>query len=293
MVIDPGAQRWESIGSARRKQENAMGEMLSKKVAIVTGAASGIGRATALALAEEGAAVVLADLDGDGAARAAEEIAARRGQAIGVRADMAEEADIRSMVAAAVERFGGLDILHNNAAATSSSMMHGDVDIVSMDVAIWDQAFAVNLRGPMLGCKHAIPEMLKRGGGAIVNTSSASGLAGDLARPAYGTSKGGLNALTQYVATLYGKQGIRCNAVAPGAIETPALLTNLAPEEIDIYRRSHLTPRMGRPEDIAAAVVFLASPAAAFITGQIVSVDGGLLAHHPAFAELLKRGERV
>lgn len=270
-----------------------MGEMLSKKVAIVTGAASGIGRATALALAEEGAAVVLADLDGDGAARAAEEIAARRGQAIGVRADMAEEADIRSMVAAAVERFGGLDILHNNAAATSSSMMHGDVDIVSMDVAIWDQAFAVNLRGPMLGCKHAIPEMLKRGGGAIVNTSSASGLAGDLARPAYGTSKGGLNALTQYVATLYGKQGIRCNAVAPGAIETPALLTNLAPEEIDIYRRSHLTPRMGRPEDIAAAVVFLASPAAAFITGQIVSVDGGLLAHHPAFAELLKRGERV
>ena len=268
-----------------------MDNVLSGKVAIVTGAASGIGRATAFALAQAGAAVVLADLDGERAGDAAREIAASGARAIGVHADMAKEADIRAMVEAAVAAFGGLDILHNNAAASSPALMSRDRDIVSMDVEVWDAAFAINLRGPMLGCKHAIPEMLKRGGGAIINTSSASGLAGDLARPAYGASKGGLNSLTQSVATLYGKQGIRCNAIAPGVIETAALAANIPAEEIDIYRRSHLTPRLGRPEDIAAAVVFLASPAAAFITGQILSVDGGLLAHHPAYAELSKRAD--
>ncbi|OCC25726.1 short-chain dehydrogenase [Croceicoccus estronivorus] len=266
-----------------------MEEMLSEKVAMVTGGASGIGRATSLAMARAGAAVVVADLDGTGAERVADEIVAQGYRATGVRMDASKEADIKAAIEAAVDRFGGLDILHNNAAASSPSLMNRDCDIVSMDAEVWDEAFAVNLRGPMLGCKYAIPEMLKRGGGAIINTSSASGLAGDLARPAYGASKGGLNTLTRYVATLYGKQNIRCNAIAPGVIQTPALAANISREEIEIYERSHLTPSLGRPEDIASVAVFLASPAAAFVTGQIISVDGGLLIHHPAYAEFLKR----
>ena len=152
------------------------------------------------------------------------------------------------------------------------------------------RTLAVNLRGPMLGCKHAIPELCKRGGGAIINTSSASGLVGDLARPAYGSSKAGVDSLTRYVATQYGKQGIRCNAIAPGVIETPALKANITPEQVELYKGNHLTPRLGRPEDIAGMVVFLASDAGAYVTGQILSVDGGLLSHHPTYAEFNKLG---
>ena len=268
-----------------------MTELLSGKVAIVTGAASGIGRATAIALGRAGAAVVAADLDGRGADTVAHEITAAGGQAIGVAADVAREADVAAMIASAVSRFGGIDILHNNAAASAATFMSRDRDIVSMDVDVWDTAFAVNLRGPMLGCKHAIPHMIARGGGAIVNTSSASGLQGDLARPAYGSTKGALNTLTLYVATMYGRQGIRCNAVAPGIMATPALLANMPAEDIAMYERSNLTPRLGTPDDIAAAVLFLVSPAAGFITGQVISVDGGALAHHPTYAEFLRRAE--
>lgn len=264
-----------------------MDRPLFEKVAVITGGASGIGRATAHAMAHAGAAIVVADLDGASADRVAAEITSSGGQAKGIKADIAREDDIQRMIDAAVTVFGGLDILHNNAAASSPGLMAQDLDIAGMEIAVWDEVMAVNLRGPMLGCKHAIPHMLKRGGGAIINTSSVSGLSGDLARPAYGTSKGGLNALTLYVATLYGKQGIRCNAIAPGVMETPALTANVPPEQIDIYRRSHLTPRLGRPEDVAAMATFLASPAASFVTGQIIQVDGGALAHHPAYSEFL------
>jgi NAD(P)-dependent dehydrogenase (short-subunit alcohol dehydrogenase family) len=260
---------------------------LAGKVAIVTGAASGIGRATALLMAREGAAVVVADVNGAGAAAVAKEIEAAGGAALGQPADVAEEASVVAMVDAAVKRFGGLDVLHNNAAAVDPALMSRDGDVVDLDVGVLDRTLAVNLRGPMLGCKHAIPRMLARGGGAIVNTSSASGLVGDPVRTAYGVSKAGLDSLTRYVATQYGKRGIRCNSIAPGVVATPALAANVPPEMIAIYERSHLTPRLGRPEDIAAAVAFLASDDAAFITGQTISVDGGLLAHHPAFGEFL------
>lgn len=265
-----------------------MDNVLGGQIALITGGASGIGRATALAMARAGASVVVADLDEARAEAVAQEIIGQAGRALAVRMDAALESDIAQAIQTAVEYFGGLDILHNNAALSAPEAMSLDTDIVSMDAALWDEVFAVNLRGPMLGCKYAIPHMLTRGGGAIINTSSASGLTGDIARPAYGVSKGGLNTLTQYVATLYGKRGIRCNAIAPGVIETPALAANIAPEVIDVYERNHLTPRLGQAEDIAAAAVFLASPAAAFITGQIISVDGGLLAHHPAISEILR-----
>ena len=187
----------------------------------------------------------------------------------------------------AVEVFGGLDLLHNNAATSDPAVMSRDAAVADLTVEVWDRVLAVNLRGPMLGCKHAIPRLLERGGGAIVNTSSVSGLVGDLSRSAYGVSKAGLDSLTRYVATQYGKQGIRCNAIAPGVIETPALVANVPAEQIAAYERSHLTARLGQPEDVAAAVVFLASDAGAFVTGQTLRVDGGLLAHHPTFAEFL------
>jgi NAD(P)-dependent dehydrogenase (short-subunit alcohol dehydrogenase family) len=262
--------------------------LLDGRVAIVTGAASGIGRATAHALAAAGAAVVVADLAGDGAKRVADEVEAAGGRALAQPVDVADEASVVAMIEAALERFGRLDVLHNNAAATDPALLGGDLELTDMDVSVWDRTLEVNLRGPMLGCKHAIPHMLERGSGAIVNTSSAAGLAGDLVRAAYGASKAGLDSLTRYVATQYGKRGIRCNAIAPGVIETPALAANVPREQIDAYERSHLTPRLGRPEDIARAVVFLASDDAAFITGQVISVDGGLLAHHPSYSDFLR-----
>jgi NAD(P)-dependent dehydrogenase (short-subunit alcohol dehydrogenase family) len=186
------------------------------------------------------------------------------------------------MVAAAIERYGRLDILHNNAAAVDPALLRRDGEVAAMEVEVWDRTFAVNLRGPMLGCKHAIPRMLERGSGAIVNTSSAAGWAGDLTRSAYGASKAALEALTRYVATQYGKRGIRCNAIAPGVIATPALAANVPREQMAVYERTQLTSRLGVPEDIAAAVVFLASDDGAFVTGQTLRVDGGLLVHHPA-----------
>jgi NAD(P)-dependent dehydrogenase (short-subunit alcohol dehydrogenase family) len=265
---------------------------LEGKVAIVTGAASGIGRATALLMAAEGAAVVVADLNADGAARVVAEIARAGGRAHAQPCDVADEASVAALVAAAVKVFGGLDVLHNNAAASEPALLSRDLDVTSLEVAVLDRTIAVNLRGPLLGCKHAIPRMLERGGGAIVNTSSAAALVGDPVRTAYGASKAALDSLTRYVATQYGKRGIRCNSIAPGVIATPALAANVPKQQIEIYERSHLTPRLGLPEDIAAAAVFLASDDAAFITGQTLSVDGGLLAHHPSWAEFSLLAER-
>src|SRR5688572_13693488 len=148
------------------------GGRLAGKVAIVTGAASGIGRATALLMAREGAAVVVADLDAAGARAVAKEIEAAGGRALGQPADVSDEDSVPAMVEAAAKRFGGLDILHNNAAASDPALMSRDGDVVALDLAVFDRTIAVSLRGPLLGCKHAIPLMLARGGGAIVNTSS-------------------------------------------------------------------------------------------------------------------------
>jgi NAD(P)-dependent dehydrogenase (short-subunit alcohol dehydrogenase family) len=260
--------------------------LLRDRVAVVTGAARGIGRASARALAVAGARVVVADLDRDGAESVAKEIRDADGEAFAVCVDVSEEETIAAMIEDTLERFGGLDILHNNAAASDMATGSRDGALVDLEVEVWDRAMAVNLRGPMLGCKHAIPVMLRRGRGSIIQTSSASGLCGDLARAAYSASKAGLDSLTRSVATQYGKQGIRCNSIAPGVVETPALAANVPPEALAAYLGSSLTPRLGKPEDIAAAVVFLASDDAAYITGQVLSVDGGLLAHHPTVAAL-------
>jgi NAD(P)-dependent dehydrogenase (short-subunit alcohol dehydrogenase family) len=246
--------------------------------AIVTGAASGIGRAIARTLAARGYAVVIADIDQDPADELAAALTATGAEVRAVRTDVAEERDVAALVGATLDAFGRLDVMVNNAALMGVGPFGADADLLSMTAERWDLAFAVTLRGQMLGCKHALPPMLAAGAGVIVNMSSASSLRGDFTRIAYGSAKAGINALTRHVATRYGKQGIRCNAIAPGLVQTESV-RRMSPEDLARYESVHLTPYLGEPEDIAAAVAFLASPEARFITGQVLSVDGGELAH--------------
>jgi NAD(P)-dependent dehydrogenase (short-subunit alcohol dehydrogenase family) len=255
---------------------------LDGKIAVITGAASGIGRGTALRVAAEGARTVVADLDAAGAKRVADEIASAGGEASVVQVDMGENDSVREMVRAAVSTYGGLDILHNNAAATRLAATR-DLPVSTADPDVWDETMRVNLRGAMVAIQAAVPHMIARGGGSVINTASGAGLTGDLRNPAYGASKAALVSLTRYVATEFGRQGIRCNAISPGFIVIPEKPGRAAVEATML--RHQLTPRLGRPEDIAALVVFLASDEAAYITGQNICVDGGMLAHQPFVAD--------
>jgi NAD(P)-dependent dehydrogenase (short-subunit alcohol dehydrogenase family) len=260
---------------------------LAGKVAIVTGANlrgddENIGSATAALLASEGAAVVAADIDADGAERVADRIRADGGRAISCGVDIASEDQVRAMVERTVAEFGGIDVLHNNAAAMSTE----DIEPVTMAVDVWDRMMAVNTRGAMLCCKYAIPVMIARGGGSIINTSSGSGLSGDVHRIAYGSSKAAVNMFTKYVATLYGKSGIRCNALAPGLTLSSKAKESISAEGQAMYLRHTLMPRLGEPADLANAVLFLASDRSSFITGQVIAVDGGLNSHRPFVAEI-------
>ena len=192
------------------------GARFTGKVAIVTGAAGNIGKATARLLAAEGASVTVADLDAESAGSVVADIEAAGGTARVQQTDVTDAAAVEAMVRDTVAAYGGLDVLHNNAAAIA---LNGkDQDVVTMELDTWQRVLDVNLTGPMLGCRYAIPAMLERGGGAIVNTASAAAFYGSTSLAAYGTSKAGLVALTRYVATAYGDRGIRCNAVAPGVV---------------------------------------------------------------------------
>jgi len=260
---------------------------LAGKIGIVTGAASGIGAETALGIARAGARVVVADINQPGAEEQAALIRKEGHAATAVRLDLADEESIGAMIRSAVEHFGGLDILCNNAAGTQLSSTR-DAPIETMDTAVWDAIMQTNLRGTMLACRHAIPALRARGGGAIVNIASGAGVVGMamLTSSAYAASKAGIITLTQYVATQHGKENIRCNAIAPGLIVTPATEKNYAEGAAGaMMLRHHLTPRLGRPADIAAAVVYLASDEAGFVTGHILNVDGGLSAHAPFYAD--------
>jgi NAD(P)-dependent dehydrogenase (short-subunit alcohol dehydrogenase family) len=258
---------------------------LASKFAIVTGAASGIGAEIARALAAQGASVVVADLNAEGAAAHAAALRAQGLTADSIRADIGDEASLAALFDFAVRTMGGLDILCNNAADTlMSSTRDGVVERMSSEV--WDATMRVNLRGTMLACKFAIPHLRFRGGGAIVNISSGAALAGASGYTAYAVSKAGIVTLTQYLATQHGKEGIRCNAIAPGLIVTPATESTYASGEVGARMlRHHLSRRLGRPADIAAAVVFLASDEAEFINGHLLCVDGGLMAHQPYYAD--------
>jgi NAD(P)-dependent dehydrogenase (short-subunit alcohol dehydrogenase family) len=249
---------------------------LKGRVALVTGAAMGIGRACAEALAGAGASVVLADIDAAAGEAACQAIAAAGGQALFVRADVTSLGDIEAAVAAATSRFGGLDILVNNAARA----IGGKVDEIDEDT--WNTVISTNLTSVWRGMKAAVPAMKKRGGGSIVSMSSVQALTGFSGWAAYAAAKGGINSLTQQAAVDLAPHKIRVNAVAPGTIMTP-LNEKVFAEHPDpqalirTWNEAHPLGRFGQPEEVAEAVLFLASDRASFITGTILRVDGGLL----------------
>jgi len=180
--------------------------------------------------------------------------------------------------------FGGIDILHNNAAELSPALAPRDLDVAGMEVAVWDRTFLINVRGTMLCCKHVIPYMLARGGGAIVNTASNLALQGQVIQAAYSASKAAVLQMTRSIAASHGRQGIRCNAVSPGMVLTATVRDNLPPALRAVVEEETLTPYLGEPEHIAHAVAFLASEHAAYLTGQNLVVDGGTASHVPGFA---------
>jgi NAD(P)-dependent dehydrogenase (short-subunit alcohol dehydrogenase family) len=257
------------------------------RVAVVTGS-GGIGEASARRLAAEGAQVVIGDVDAASAERVVAKIVDEGGKAIALPLDIGEEDSVKAFYAIVSDKFGRLDVLHNNAAATSEGQMARDMGVTEMPIEIWDYAFQINARGTMLMIKHGVPLMLKNGRGSIINTSSGAALRGDLYAPAYASSKAAINCLTQYVATQYGKRGIRCNVVSPGLVVTPNVFLSNSQEQLDRIEKHKLTPYLGAPEDIAAAVAYLASDDARFVTAQVLVVDGGIIDHMPYFSEVIE-----
>jgi NAD(P)-dependent dehydrogenase (short-subunit alcohol dehydrogenase family) len=259
---------------------------LNGKVAIVTGGASGIGAAACRRFVAEGARVAIGDIDGQRAQTLASELGSA---AIAVRFDAGDVASVENLVSATVKRFGRLDFLFNNAALMANEIIRKDSNPVDIDFELWDLVQRVNVRGYLAGCKYAIPHMLEAGGGAIVMTASGSGVLGDIANIAYGTSKAAIMSLARYVATQYGKQNIRCNAINPGLIRTEGGMKNVYGPMVDIMARNTLTPRLGKPEDVAAMAVFLCSDDGEFVTGQSIGVDGGILSHMPYYSDLMNK----
>lgn len=263
-------------------------ESLAGKVAIVTGAGSGIGQRVAHVLAEQGARVVVAASRAESAAGTTDAILAAGGEAVSVYGDLADLGMAEKIVAKAVEAFGGVDVLINNAAVTDAATLTKDANIAEMDGPTWQRVLAVNTISPALLCKHAIPHMIARGGGSIVMVASGRGLQGDLGLPAYGASKAAMINLALNVATQYGKQGIRANSVVVGMVMTPSVRAATTPEIVDLFTGHHLTPYVAEPGDIAGPIAFLASDAARFITAATLAVDGGMTSHAAPFADVLK-----
>jgi NAD(P)-dependent dehydrogenase (short-subunit alcohol dehydrogenase family) len=258
---------------------------LAGKSAIVTGGASGIGAATATRLVDEGAQVTIGDLNGAAAEALAKELG---DSAKGFEFDAGDVNSVARLVDAAVEWTGRLDILHNNAAIMAPDHIAQDTNPIDIDFDVWDRTFDVNVRGYLAGVKYAVPRMLDSGGGSIIFTASGSGLLGDMSNIAYGASKGALLTFVKYVATIYGKQGVRCNAINPGLIRTEGGKRNVYGPMVEIMQRNTLAPRLGQPEDIAACVAFLASDDASFINGASIDVDGGMLCHMPYMSDFLQ-----
>lgn len=249
-----------------------MSGMFAGKVVLVTGAASGIGREAALAFGREGARVVVSDISEEAGVGVVGEISSSGGEAMFVRADVSKAGDVESLVGQTVEAYGGLDIAHNNAGIGGA---YAPTEDYPEDE--FDRVIAVNLKSVWLCMKYEIPAMLERGGGAIVNTSSAAGLVGLAYNTAYTAAKHGVVGLTRAASQEYAKRGIRINAVCPGFVETPLVaeaLEDFASKEALV--RAHPVGRLGEANEVAGAVLWLASEGASFVTGTTVSVDGGL-----------------
>ena len=257
----------------------------SGKVAIVTGGALGMGRAAAIAFAREGAGVTIADINASAAQEAVELcIAAGReagGRALFVEGDVAKDAVCREVVRRTVETFGGVDVLFNNVGIQPRDSYANAEDTTE---AQWDRIIDVNLKSYFLMAKHAIPELRKRGGGVIVNNASVQGLQSMKGVPAYAASKGGVLSLTRQLAVEYAAEGIRALAINPGTIDTELVRASarLEPDGLEAalkrYGEPHPLGRIGQPEEVANVVLFLASDKASFMTGENVSVDGGMMA---------------
>ncbi|HXD89631.1 MAG TPA: SDR family NAD(P)-dependent oxidoreductase [Candidatus Binataceae bacterium] len=253
---------------------------LDNKVALITGGGSGIGKATALLFAREGARVAIADWVEDQAKTVAAEIERSGGAVITINTDVSIAADAERMVAATVRHFGRLDILYNNAGIGESKLLH------TMTEAEWDRTIDIDLKGVFLGCKYALPELMKQGG-VILSTASVAGIEGIRRMAHYCAAKAGVILLTKSMAMDYAEYGIRVNCICPGGIGTPLFETgyeNLTPERkeraLKAFTALHLLNRIGQPEEIARTALFLCSDDASFITGQAIVVDGGYTAGH-------------
>ncbi|MEO6285361.1 MAG: glucose 1-dehydrogenase [Dyadobacter sp.] len=245
---------------------------LEQKVAIVTGAGSGIGRSVALIYAAEGASVVVSDIQDEAGLETVAMIGEKGGKAIYVKADVSLPADNEKLVNAAVEAFGALHIACNNAGIDGVTAPTGEYPVEA-----WDKVIGINLSGVFYGMRYQIPEMLKAGGGAIVNMASILGNVGFAGSPAYVAAKHGVVGLTKNIALEYGMKGIRANAVGPAFIDTP-LLKDLDTATIDWLITKHAIGRLGKPEEVAELVLWLSSDKASFVTGSYYPVDGGYLA---------------
>jgi NAD(P)-dependent dehydrogenase (short-subunit alcohol dehydrogenase family) len=245
---------------------------LDGKVAIVTGAAQGIGQASAKALAAAGAKVVIVDVNAEGAKTAADEITAAGGQVAALSADVSIEDHVADMIRSTVDRWGRLDVLMNNA----HSGQPDDIDVVSTTRDTWDSTFACTLFGVVYGCKYGVPAMIENGGGSIINVSSNASLGGDFTRVAYAAAKNAVVSVSKYTATAFGKQGIRCNILSPGVLVTPPVLELFPANLRDALLSFVMAPRLGAPEDAAGLVTYLASDESTFINGQHISVDGAM-----------------
>jgi NAD(P)-dependent dehydrogenase (short-subunit alcohol dehydrogenase family) len=248
---------------------------LQGKVAIVTGAASGIGRATAELFAAEGAKVLASDWTEPAGNEVVEGIAAKGGEAFFLRVDVSQPEQVEDMVQQAVGLYGGLDVIFNNAGVEGEQGLTADCTLEN-----WDRVIGINLKGVFLGMKYAIPQMLKRGGGSIINNASVAGVVGFRAIPAYCASKGGVVQLTKTAALEYAAQGIRVNAICPGVIWTPMVERFVGdnPQARQAFEALEPVGHFGAPEDIAAMALFLASDRSRFCTGAPFLVDGGFVA---------------